>query len=69
MKDRVYDPDLIEKQIAEITVEEFGRLIARAIKETPSSNYWFLVSKVIESKTGWDGEHAQVEALVERLSK
>lgn len=64
-----YDPEKIQEQINEITSAEFGRLIASVIKKYPSSSNWFLVNKVIEIKTGWDAEHDQVAALIERMSQ
>jgi len=66
---KTFDPDKIQKRIDEITVEEFGRLLARVIKEHPSSSNWSLVNQAIEMVTGWDAEHLQVRALIDRMSQ
>lgn len=67
MKPKVFDPDLIQKQIDSIDPAEFGLLLAEVISDHPSSSNWVLVSWAIEKKTGWEAEHEQVQALIERI--
>lgn len=64
----VFDPDVIQKQLDSIDAAEFGRLVAMAVKQEPTSQNWRLVNKAIELKTGFDAEHEQVSELIERIS-
>lgn len=65
---KVYDPELIQKQIDSIQAADFGLLLAEVISEHPSSSNWMLVGWAIEKETGWVGEHEQIQALIARIS-
>jgi len=69
MAKKVYDPDVIKKQIDQIDVSDFGRLMAEVIKEHPASNNWMLVGWAIQKITGWEAEWDQIEGLINRLCK
>ena len=66
--DKVFDPDLIQKQIDSISAADLGFLLAEEISDHPSSSNWMLVGWAIEKETGWEPEHDQIQALIARIS-
>lgn len=63
-----YDPDEHERAVNAITPERFGSLIARSILDNPRSQYWILVHQVIESETGWQVEHEELEPFLKKIA-
>ena len=63
-----YDPDKIQKILDNMTADEFGRRIAKQIVKKPYSSNWALVNFACEDIDSFGLEHAQVQALVERIA-